>query len=270
MLVTFWRVACGSLWLAWLAVPSAHAQRGGNPQAETAPNPYREATPDPPREAFEHYLRGRRAYLAGRYREALVELKAARALDRDAPDLTYNIARVHENLGEFDEAITYYDEYMQSLPRSDTDERERTAKTIRRLHGAKRERALNLAREKRSLAPTSIGRADFVFWLTASTAVACFGGGAVTGMLAVKSQERVANYVAGVDGTLERRERFRDEAKRFALIADGLFIAGGLALTSAALLYLLRDRERPDVAHTRLTLGVDPVQRSVQLSGSFF
>jgi tetratricopeptide (TPR) repeat protein len=115
------------------------------------PTPREDAmrAPTPPAEALEHYERGRREYLAGRYREALQELKVALALDPNSPNLVYNVARVNEDLADLDEAIKYYRRYHALLPPAAHEERDKTEKTIRRLQGAKDEQTQQrIARER--------------------------------------------------------------------------------------------------------------------------
>jgi tetratricopeptide (TPR) repeat protein len=225
-------------------------------------------TEDPPKAAVDHYMLGRRYYLAGRYREALVELKTALDLDRNAPDLLYNVARVYENLGELDQAIAYYQRYLALTPLDRVEERDRTEKTIHRLQGAKHE---TVVREPRTVvrqgpADTHIGRADLVFWITGGAGLALLAGGATFGVLAIRKYDAVGAFVVGPAGTLDQRKSLSDDAKRFALLADGLFIASGLALTSAALLFLLRDAEQPTPRAGAWHFGLNLGGRQAQLS----
>ena len=222
---------------------------------------------DPPQAAVDHYMLGRRHYLAGRYREALVELKTALELDRNAPDLLYNVARVYENLGELDEAIAYYQRYLALMPLEQIEERDRTEKTIRRLQGAKREVAASERPIARDAAPeTHVGRADLAFWLTGGAGLALLAGGATCGILAIRKYDAVGEFVVGADGTLDDRKSVSDDANRFALLADGLFIASGLALTSAALLFLLRDAEETKPSANTLRFGLSVGERQAQFS----
>lgn|GEM_PF-2666054 len=228
---------------------------------------------DPPQAAVDHYMLGRRQYLAGRYREALVELKMALELDRNAPDLLYNVARVYENLGELDEAIAYYQRYLALMPLEQIEERDRTEKTIRRLQGAKHEIATTEPRSDVHDAPAEphAGRADLAFWITGGAGLAMLAGGATCGILAIRKYDAVGEFVVGTNGTLDQRKSISDDANRFALLADGLFIASGLALTSAALLFLLRDAEetRPRAGAWRFGLNVGQRQAQFSLSGQF-
>ena len=221
-----------------------------------------------PQAALDHYELGRRYYLAGRYREALTELKDALDLDRNAPDLLYNVARVYENLNELDQAIAYYQRYLEQLPLSQTEDRDRTEKTIRRLQGAKQ---LSPSRPKaasarQDAASSHFGRADLAFWITASAGIALLAGGATCGVLALRKYDAVGDFVVGADGSLEKRSGLSDDTKRFALLADGLFIASGLALTSAALLFLLRDAEQPEPRAGAWHFGLNVAGPAAQLS----
>lgn len=223
---------------------------------------------DPPKAALDHYMLGRRHYLAGRYREALVELKLALELDRRAPDLLYNIARVYENLGELDESIAYYQRYLAVLPLDQAEERDRTEKTVRRLQGAKHETASQKAplAAGPAAADTHFGRADLAFWITSGAGLALLAGGATCGVLAIRKYDAVGDFVVGADGSLDKRKGMSDDAKRFALLADGLFIASGLALTSAALLFLLRDAEVPEPRTGAWRFGLNVAGHQAQLS----
>jgi tetratricopeptide (TPR) repeat protein len=221
-----------------------------------------------PQAALDHYELGRRYYLAGRYREALTELKDALDLDRDAPDLLYNVARVYENLNELDQAIAYYQRYLEQLPLSQMEDRDRTEKTIRRLQGAKQ---LSPSRPKAAIvrqdaASSHFGRADLAFWITAGAGIALLAGGATCGVLAIRSYDAVGAFVVGGDGSWEKRTGLSDDTKRFALLADGLFIASGLALTSAALLFLLRDAEQPEPRAGAWHFGLNVAGPAAQLS----
>lgn len=223
---------------------------------------------EPPPEALDHYMRGRRQYLAGRYRDALTELKAALEYDRDAPDLIYNLARVYENLGELDQAIAHYQRYLQRLPKNvDPDERERTNKTIRRLEGAKREGVIHKGVQPFRL--DRMGRADLAFWLTAGGAVVLFGSGAATGIVALNRNADVKNFVAGREGSLTRRKQLSDQADGLATTTDVLLLAGGATLTAAVLLFFLRDPLTDGTKHGPVQLGMQLDGQHAVLSGSY-
>jgi tetratricopeptide (TPR) repeat protein len=213
--------------------------------------------PTPPAGAVAHYERGRKEYLAGRYREALVELKTALALDPNSPNLVYNVARVNEDLAEFDEAIKYYRQYKSLLPEDAAEEREKTAQTIRRLQGAKDQQAQQ-QRNTAAVTPPpagapSNGRADAAFWLLAGTGLALAAGGGVTGFLAVRREQEVRDFVVGADGTYQEREDLGKEADALALASDVMSIAAGAAVLSAVVLFFARSDE-PDGVEARVSI----------------
>lgn len=183
--------------------------------------------------------------MAGRYRDALVELKAALELDPNSPDLLYNVARVYENLGLFDEAIEYYQRYQEQLAARNEEERDKTDKTIRRLQGAKLEleQLQRLEDEQEAERNRHPGRADLAFWATAAASAALLAGAGITGVLALKRNDDVAAFVVGPDGSLAKRDELVRQANGLALGTDIMLAGGAVAVTTAVLLYLLRDSE---------------------------
>ena len=214
--------------------------------------------PTPPAGAIEHYERGRKEYLAGRYREALQELKAALALDPNSPNLVYNVARVNEDLADLDEAIKYYRRYHGLLPPSASEERDKTEKTIRRLQGARDELNQQRAQQREAQPPVappppaaSAGRADALFWIVAGTGLALAAASGVTGVLALRREKAVGDFVLGEDGTVEDRNQLRKEANGLALATDVMAISAGVAIVSAVVLFFARTSE-PDTVEARV------------------
>jgi len=240
--------------------------------AQQAPAPREDAmrAPTPPAGAVAHYELGRKEYMAGRYREALQELKAALALDPNSPNLVYNVARVNEDLADFDEAIKYYRQYKGLLPEDAAEERDKTAKTIRRLQGAKDELAQQRRNEAAVKPPPasapSSGRADAAFWVLASTGLALAAGGGVTGFLAVRREQEVRDFVVGQDGTVQEREELGKQADELALASDVMSIAAGAAILSAAVLFFSRSDEPDDV---KARLSISPHGGTLGLSAKF-
>jgi tetratricopeptide (TPR) repeat protein len=263
-----WRALGLSLVIALCCPWRLQAQDVPAPQASDMHRPGADAQTQSsaPEAAVEHYQRGRKWYLEGRYRDALVELKAALEYDPNSADLIYNVARVYENLGEMDEAIAHYQRYLAQLPPDAHEERDRTDKTIRRLQGAKRELAQTEA-ERNSTAQQAVshaGRADLAFWLTGGAAVGLFAAGGVCGVLALKKTDQVSAFVVGMDGTFDQRQMLAKQADNLALAADLLLAGGVVALTGAALLYFLRDSE-PEAPDTTPKLSVSFSGNGAQL-----
>ena len=194
-------------------------------------------TAEAPPEAMARFEKGRAYFRAGRYREAIVELKAALALDPGSAVLRYNVAYTSELLGDLPEAIEYYRTYLAALPRSAKAERERTRTTLRRLEG----RQADIADEDDG----GEGAADTLFWVTLGSGAALLAGAGVTGLLALDREDDVAAFVVGRDGSLDGRKSLEDEADTFALASDVLIAAGAaLVATSALLFFCVRPRSR--------------------------
>lgn len=230
---------------------------------------------EPPPQAIELYRSGREHYRAGRYHEAIHDLKAALELDPESPNLIYNVAKVNESLGNLDEAIDYYRHYLELLPGSETEERDRIRETISRLEGARDEVKSHVDSEPDLREwntpppppPPAPGRADAMFWITGGTGVALLAAAAVTGVLAVNREQDVQSFVIGPDGDVAERQALSDKADRLATTTDILWISGATAVTTAVLLYFLRDAEqRPAVQASVATNGRSA---SFTLAGTF-
>jgi tetratricopeptide (TPR) repeat protein len=227
----------------WIAPPAwaAGQDRVETPTAADAP----ERRGEPPAEALKHYERGRNLYQAGRYREALTELEQALELDPNSPNLVYNVARVHELLGEIDLAIEHYVRYQKLLPPAQTEEIARVESTLQRLAGARE----HVTPEPATEAPRPSGPprrergvADAAFWtLTATSAAALAGGGGV-GFMALRADQEVQDFVVGQDGDLRARNELANRADRLALASDLTLLAGATLGVTAILLYALRTK----------------------------
>jgi tetratricopeptide (TPR) repeat protein len=244
---------------------------------------------DPPPEAMSHFDRGREHFRAGRYREAIVELKAALEIDPDSPTLMYNVAYASELLGDIEESIVYYRKYLDALPASANAERKKIKVTLKRLEGHREQveatpepQAADPLAEPQPAAPVApppeprasggLGRADALFWVTLGGGVAMLGGAAVTGMLALDREDAVAQFVVGEDGSIADRKELIEEADRFALTSDLLIGGGATLVAAAALLFLLRDPEdEPDEesASVRPLLTRDGRTALLLVHGSF-
>lgn len=227
-----------------------------------------------PPEAVELYQRGSEHYRAGRYREAIKDLKAALALDPNSPNLVYNVARVSELLGNLSEAIEYYERYIALLPASQRKERQDAEATIRRLEGARDELSAQADTSSALREPIIVeveappmGKADLYFWATAGLGVAALAGSAVTGLLALRREQEVRDFVAGPDGSAGERQSIMDEADTLALTTDLLLVGGTLSVASAASLFFFRDPGPAETRGPHAKLSVSPT--GAVLTGQF-
>lgn len=229
-----------------------------------------------PPEAIELYRSGREHYEAGRYREAIVDLKAALELDPESPNLIYNVARVSELLGNLDEAIAYYSRYLELLPRTEKEERDRIRSALRRLEGARRDVISLAVKEERGLkapVPPSVikrrGKADALFWISASTGLAILATGTIMGVMALDRQDQVNGFVLTPNNGLQDRDRLISEAENFALVADVAFGVGAGVVIGSALLFFLRETTiESEEEGTELDLFIDEQSATVLLKGN--
>jgi tetratricopeptide (TPR) repeat protein len=243
----------------WLTPPWAY----GQDKTDTAGEP--EATSrEPPAEALEHYNRGRELYKAGRYREALEELKQALALDPESANLVYNVARVYELLGEIDLAIQHYVRYQKLLPPDQSEEIARVEGTLQRLEGAREQVTPEQASPR---APAGAGPkrqrgvADAAFWTITATAAAALAGGGTVGFMALQADQDAKRFTVGEDGDLRDHGKKILLADRLALASDLTLLAGASLGVTAILLYALRTKPVQEAAR--------PVTRTVVELGAF-
>lgn len=89
-------------------------------------------------DARTHYIAGQKAYAAASYKDAIKEFTAAQEL---APaDLNnYNLALCYDKLGDADNAISYYKQYLDKVP--DAPKRAEIEASVSRLEGARKSAA---------------------------------------------------------------------------------------------------------------------------------
>jgi tetratricopeptide (TPR) repeat protein len=231
-----------------LALVTVGADGRAAGQASAAASSPAVGTPEAIAAARAHFTRGRDLYQTGAYREAIVELDAARALDPKAKDLVFNLAVVHEKLGEIDDALHYARIYggMDLEPA----ERARAESYIKRLEGAKNEVLARRAQEAAASPPTppppvaepKRGRIDVITVVAAAVAVGAAGAGTVLGIKALGDQP--SNFVTGENGaTIASEQSQQDKAHTEAVAADVCFGLAGAAAVAAAVLYFARYRD---------------------------
>ncbi|WP_437994464.1 tetratricopeptide repeat protein [Sorangium sp. So ce145] len=256
------------------AAPPAQPPQGGGPSAPAPPpeggGPSPPAPPPLSRDEEEKRLRIERAtalhdeaqrrYKRGEYRAAIAQLEAAVALDPEGKELIYNLAMIHERLGEIDEAERYYRRYlhMEALPKA----REEVHAVLTRLKGAKRELAsakappsapAKAASVSTALPylprlprhPVAVGSATpRATWLGVSGGIAA-GSLVVGGVFAALAVARDpgAGERTGAGVSIADLQADASAAHRCAVAADVAFLVAGLS--GAAALYLYLSPEAP-------------------------
>lgn len=236
---------------------AAPAQDAITPQAEAAPG-----APAPNGDALEaarrHFEMALECYSRGRYREAIDQLEQARRVDPAGKDLVYNLALVHEKLGELREALEYLRLYFEM--ETDAEERARTEASIARLEGALAE-GYGSVPEAAPQAPVAAttpialpppGRLDAWVWGTGGVAVGALVVGAVFGLRALALNPG-SDDATGGSRTVEDVRSDAEAAHRSAVRAD---VAFGLAAVSGVAATLLYFGRAPIEASPRQHAGV--------------
>ncbi len=209
-----------------------------------------------PAEAVELFRSAREHYREGRYREASVDLERALVLDPGSATLRYNLARVYELLGELEQSLVHYRQYLSTLGPSEAEERARTEATIARLAGAiaSGERQSQAAAESQPFRELSgrivvreRGVADLPFWITLGGGAAVLAAAAITGPLALDSASQRDGLVlrdpAEADALTAEYDSLDSRAQNLGLATDVLLSIGAAALITSLLLFVLRETE---------------------------
>jgi tetratricopeptide (TPR) repeat protein len=228
-----------------------------------------------------HFTKGRALYQAGSYREAIVELDAARALDPKAKDLVFNLGVVHEKLGDIDEALRYVRLYSQMD--LEPAERARAESYITRLEGAKSEVLARKAAEARQAAAAAHGpeaanarvrgRLDVATVVVGVGALAAAATGGVFGIKAVV--DKPTNFVTGKDGTLADLQHLESTAHTEAVVSDACFVGAVAGAVAATVLYFGRYRDvvpsasKPQGRWITVTPVLGPHAGALSLGGAF-
>ncbi len=218
--------------------------------------------------------KGATAYKAGDYDAAIGYFEQAYELEPVA-NLLYNIARCHEKNGAPDKALTYYEKFILA-PEIDEGARESALKKsaqMRDLIDARddlerdkerqeRERLAKLEREKNQggekVEDPGGGTQDeggpgVGAWAALGAGGLLIAGGAVTGFMAMGQQTAFEEAT-----TLEDKQAARDSGQTMALVADGLYVAGAVAVGVGAFLVLTSGGGESDAADADASARVTP------------
>lgn len=227
----------------------ALAQRAPHAPAREEP-----AAPPPPQtedqaKAQQHFQRAKELYQQGAYREAIAELEVARSLDPKAKELVFNLGIVHEKLAKFDEAIAWFQKYldMDVTPQ----ERAKAESIIKRIEGAKTQVAtpaptLTTTTEPPPPSPPERGRIDAATIAAGSVAIVALGVGTYFGIDAISS--RPSDFVTGRDGSYATLVDKTDSAHTSAVVADVAIGVAVVATIATLYLYFSRSKDTPHAA----------------------
>jgi tetratricopeptide (TPR) repeat protein len=194
--------------------------------------------------ARKHFDRALELYRAGQYDGALEQLDQAAALDPDGKDLFFNLALVHEKLGQLAQAIAALERFREL--ETDQTERQRAKMTIERLRGA--EKAAEIARATSSTcAPVATPATPApkisspVLIATASVAVVSLVVAALFGAKALADD--VGNERTSAAFSLAQLRERGQRAQREALVADIALAVGAASAGTCVGVWLLTPGE---------------------------
>lgn len=224
------------------------------------------------------------AYGEGDFDKAIDLFKEAYAV-QPVPNLLFNIAKVYEKQENWSQAVAYYKEFIKA-PDADSQarqvaldridaleeiqraEREKKEAEERRLAEEERKRKeAELAAQKKQedeAAAANAGTGPLPWIVTGAGAGLLIGGG-VFGLLAT-DQETV--FKTGEDPAVRRNAR--SKGKTFALVADSMFVAGGIATVVGIILFATSGSSSQPESQAALPFGwVGPGEGGVGMSWTF-
>jgi tetratricopeptide (TPR) repeat protein len=252
------------------------APSGGGASSLAPETPSNEPKTKEQLEAQQHFQRAKDLYQTGAYREAIAELTQARGLDPKAKDLVFNLGVVHEKLGKFDEAITFFRQYME-MEGVTAAERGKAENIIKRIEGAKREVPAASGTPAGTAPPveptppppdeTSHGRIDAATIVAGSVAIVGLGVGTAFGILALSNKP--SDFVTGRDGTYDKLQSQSSDAHTQAIIADVGFGVGIVAAAVTAYLYFARTKHPTMASEPRRAGFLLPSATPLPSGGAF-
>ena len=232
----------------------AHAQTAGG-ETEQPPGDSEQAGVAEAARLFEE---AERAYNDGELTHAVELLERAHATYPE-PVLLYNLARAHEDLGHFEQAVSYYEQYLEQQP--DTRDRgaiERRLGTLRD-QIALEERGGTEEQPTAAATPPADGPSPLPPWIVGAGAAA-LAGGVVVGLVASSRRsdaEDAPSHRAG-DEALE-------DARTYATIANVLFVAGGVVAAVGLTWWIVDVSGSDGEATDRAAIGIGPGNLAMRL-----
>lgn len=223
--------------------------------------------------AQQHFQRAKELYSAGSYRDAITELESARTLDPKAKELVFNLGIVHEKLARFDEAIGFFQKYLE-MEGLTAAERAKAESIIKRIEGAKHEvpkvdgggvtppppgpgETLGGPVTNEKPPEPERGRVDVWTIAAGSVAVVGLGVGTVFGINALATRP-TRDFVTGRDGSYAQVVKDTDDAHSAAVVADVGLGIGLVAAVATAILYFGRTKDAPPTTGTRVVPSAAP------------
>lgn len=209
---------------------------------------------------------GAQKYRAQDYRGAIEAFEQAYELE-PVPNLLYNIAKCYEKLENWERAISFYERFVVA-PDVESDARQHAltqVQSLRQKTQSKSEPYQNKQEESDKAtaqsqympAPREAGPDRTLSYVLFGTGAGLAATGAVFGLLASQDETQ---FKQAADTDTELRRSARDAGKTKALVADGLFIAGGI--TAIIGTYLFFTAKAPDTPAANATIVTPWISKS--------
>lgn len=217
-------------------------------------------------EAKDHYDRGMAHYELGEFGAAVEEFKAAYALSQ-APGLLFNLAQASRLNKEYEQALHFYRTYLRVRPdaanRDDVEKRiselEPIVEMRRRAEMEKLSAPQPLIEPKTSPADDKAqavvvkplppgGRAERIAGIVVGVAgVGLLGAGIGLGLASLDAQNKLSSLATQMGTWSAEQASLYQTGQRDAAAATGLYVAGGVAVATGVILYVVgwkKDRAR--------------------------
>ncbi len=171
------------------------------------------------------------------------------------PNLLFNIARCYEKLEDWDSAISNYQKFVVE-PDVEKSARQAALERIEALNQVKLAQAQTQTTEKpddtvkKTPAPVGEGPDNTWAYVTLGSGLALVAGGVGFGLLASSKQSEFEQA-----GSVEEKQSARDSGQTFALVADGMYIVGGVVTLVGAYLLLTSGKSETASAMQVLPTG---------------
>ena len=202
-------------------------------------------------EARRLFQAGEMAYADGRYENALSRFREAHELS-GRPRLLFNIAAASERLRRDDDAIGYYEQYLEALPEAPNRREVEARLEVLRSHQSTQE---DLAMTSHEVEPY---RPNVPAWIFGA-ATAAFGGAALGLWLAADSEFRALEQECSDAGGCTD-ERVADSSVEILdrLALASLLVAGAAAI-GTVLAIVLKRRSDDDSGEVTVAVGLTAV-----------
>jgi tetratricopeptide (TPR) repeat protein len=245
----------------------------------SALTPARALTEDEER-AKAHFLAGQSYYEQASYTDALKEFNEAYRISKK-PALLYNLARCHEALEQYGEAVTLLERYLQDDP--DASDRETIETRI--AHLKQRQRAVEQERPRPLETPAPPGVAPAPpapaaaaapprkrkwTWIVGGVGVAALAGALGTGIASQLEYNSLAssctNNKCSPSKVSDPQGRI-DRGRQLALATDVLWPVGAAAVAASVVLFVVEGRH--PATHARVAPWLTPSSGGLAVARDF-